>query len=341
MEITGINILAGINCGKGVSFGNMTVAPLIREVGIQEGCEYLILSEALKESILRVTEISESGSVPELAVRNTGKLPVLILDGEELTGAKQNRVVNTSILVPPETKIIVPVSCTEAGRWDYRSAHFSDSDIMMSRNIRAKKSRSVSENLGRNIGFRSDQSEVWDEIEKEARAYGVNSPTAAMKDTHEKHRDMMWKYIDAFKAENGQAGCLVFINGSPAGCELLSRPEKYAMLHQKIIRSYVIDALKEKRNAGCSISQDAFNRAFSDIGEVTAECFPSVGLGEDCRIRERLITGSALRYENTTINLTAFWLEEAGRNPGNHDEERFYGGRMSSYRERRNRMGKD
>jgi len=37
--------------------------------------------------------------VPELLVINQGERAVLLVDGEELVGAKQNRVLNTSVLV--------------------------------------------------------------------------------------------------------------------------------------------------------------------------------------------------------------------------------------------------
>ena len=333
------DILAGISCGDAVSFGNIAVAPLVRNAEAAKGPEYLILREAFEAEVLQVSEVSESGSVPELMVRNTGKLPVLILDGEELSGAKQNRVVNTSILVPPEAKIVVPVSCTESGRWSYRSAHFSDSDVMMSRNIRAKKARSVSESLERSSRFSSDQGEVWEEIRMEAMACGVESPTGAMKDTHERHRDTMEKYSEAFQLVDGQTGCLVFLRGEAAGCELLSWPEKYAMLHQKIIRSYAIDALQNHQSVSDPdpIPQKAFDQAFDAIGNIKAECFPSVGLGEDCRLREGWITGSALRYENVSIHAAVFWLEEERRS---HAGEERHGERMSSFNERRRRMNR-
>jgi ARG and Rhodanese-Phosphatase-superfamily-associated Protein domain len=35
---------------------------------------------------------------------------VLILDGEELVGAKQNRIVNVTILVVTQSEIVIPVS---------------------------------------------------------------------------------------------------------------------------------------------------------------------------------------------------------------------------------------
>ena len=81
--------------------------------------DYLGLTTALERKVLRVTEIGEAGSVPELQVRNTAKRPILLVDGEELEGAKQNRTLNSSILVPAESDIVVPVSCTEQGRWNY------------------------------------------------------------------------------------------------------------------------------------------------------------------------------------------------------------------------------
>ncbi|MDP9439382.1 MAG: hypothetical protein M3P49_11655, partial [Actinomycetota bacterium] len=52
-----------------------------------------LLEDALEGGSLRVEELGESGSVPELRVVNGGPTAVLILEGDELIGAKQNRVV--------------------------------------------------------------------------------------------------------------------------------------------------------------------------------------------------------------------------------------------------------
>jgi hypothetical protein len=69
--------------------------------------------------------VSEAGSVPELLVKNLAPSPVLILDGEELIGAKQNRIVNLAILVAAGQTLRIPVSCVEAGRWVHRSREFA------------------------------------------------------------------------------------------------------------------------------------------------------------------------------------------------------------------------
>jgi len=141
------DVLEDLRLGTGQHYENMVVIPLF---GAQpEGPEYLTLAPALAQGQLTITEASESGSVPELRVVNKGDLPILLIDGEELVGAKQNRVLNTSILLEPDAETVIPVSCTEQGRWAYTSLHFADSGVVMDRRTRARKVRSVSHSLTR------------------------------------------------------------------------------------------------------------------------------------------------------------------------------------------------
>lgn len=65
---------------------------------------------------MKVTE-RRSPTVRTLKLINTSALPVLILDGEELVGGWQNRIVTTTLLVPARTTFDLPVSCVEAQRW--------------------------------------------------------------------------------------------------------------------------------------------------------------------------------------------------------------------------------
>lgn len=78
--------------------------------------EYLLLDEALADGSIEVEEVDNSGSVPELKVINNSPQMVLILDGEELVGAKQNRIINTTILIQGKSTTVIPVSCVEQGR---------------------------------------------------------------------------------------------------------------------------------------------------------------------------------------------------------------------------------
>ena len=62
--------------------------------------------------------------MPEVRANNCLDKPVLILAGEEIVGAQQNRVSNTTVFIEAQTEIIIPVSCTEKGRWSSVSEEF-------------------------------------------------------------------------------------------------------------------------------------------------------------------------------------------------------------------------
>jgi hypothetical protein len=103
-------LLEKVSFGTPSAFRNLTLTPILLKDGPLSSVEPLCLEEALAAGTLRVSEVSAEGHVPELRVRNTGDAPVLILDGEELVGAKQNRIVNVTILVAPLSDVVIPVS---------------------------------------------------------------------------------------------------------------------------------------------------------------------------------------------------------------------------------------
>src|SRR5688572_21752252 len=107
--------LGNILTGAPVTHGALTVIPLLGPLLSEP--EWLTLGEATGQ--VRITEVNEAGSVPTLTVENLGERPILLLDGEELLGAKQNRILNTTVLVAAHATVEIPVSCVEQGRWGY------------------------------------------------------------------------------------------------------------------------------------------------------------------------------------------------------------------------------
>jgi ARG and Rhodanese-Phosphatase-superfamily-associated Protein domain len=100
--------LAAVTVGQPKSAGRLTVFPLLGAGDSRPA--YLLLDEALAKGVAQVTETSTSGSVPELKFENRSDQPILIVDGEALIGAKQNRIVNISIMVPAQSVTPIPVS---------------------------------------------------------------------------------------------------------------------------------------------------------------------------------------------------------------------------------------
>jgi hypothetical protein len=69
------------------------------------------------------------------------------VDGDELVGAKQNRILNLTILVGGEQKLVIPVTCVEQGRWRYRNPEFASAGRALFAKARARKMSQVTESM--------------------------------------------------------------------------------------------------------------------------------------------------------------------------------------------------
>ncbi len=292
-------------------FNNMGVIPLFTPVN--HGPEYLTLQEALKRGLLTITELSQSGSVPELKVLSRAEIPVLLLDGEELAGAKQNRVLNTTILIKENSETIIPVSCTEQGRWAYASSEFEESGNIMNRNVRSRKVSSVSRSLEESHRYNGNQGDVWLDIERSAIKASVRSPTGAMRDIFESREDDLRGYLDAFQYVPHQKGIFVMVNGKTVGFDILSLSSAYGIIHPKLVKSYAMDALLQEEKNGDGASVD---KAKAFIGEATRceeKRYESIGHGWDHRFEGKAIVGSSLVYQDKVIHMAFFRMDESDR----------------------------
>src|SRR5215212_3222291 len=130
-----------IQLGEPVEHRGVVIAPLFPRTDPR--AEYLTLEQAIPLGF-HVTEIDESGSVPELLAKNPLDSSVLLYDGEELIGAKQNRILNVTVLVPARSETKIPVSCVEEGRWSARSTHFAASKHTAYPDLRRRKAVQLS-----------------------------------------------------------------------------------------------------------------------------------------------------------------------------------------------------
>lgn len=304
---------------------NMAVAPLAIEP--QSDPDYFTLSQGFERQVLSVQEISEGGSVPELSVMNNGDQFILLLDGEEISGAKQNRVLNTSILVAPKTKIIIPVSCTEQGRWNYTSKEFNDSGILMARSLRSSKQASVTRNVRERKSYQSDQGSVWEEVANLHTDLGTSSGTGAMRDAYESKKEVLDGYAEAFSKIDDCNGIAVFIDDELVGIDNLSYRPAMTSLLPKIIGSYSMDAIRSKAGKGSkNPTKKRIKQFLSQAGRCTLEANTSQGIGDDVRLVGENIQGAALVAEETVIHLALFSAAK---------QSTFRGG-MTSFSNRRN-----
>ncbi len=181
-----------VRVGDPVRHESLSVFPLFATTA--SPVEYLLADEGIGSGTLTVEEVSQAGSVPDLLVENKGDIRILFIEGEELVGAKQNRILNSSILIAARSKTKIPVSCVEAGRWGYKSRHFGSSGSHSPSKLRHFLKASVSDSLRTGRGHRSDQNKVWEEVARQQKSLGTDSGTSAMSDTFHAYEERVTEY---------------------------------------------------------------------------------------------------------------------------------------------------
>ena len=324
--------LAAISVGPEQCYKNMAVFPLLANQGAD--IQFITLDEALAERALVITEIDEAGRVPELKVVNNSRDKILLLDGEELIGAKQNRVLNVTILLAPNSETLIPVSCIEQGRWSFKSREFSSARRTMSADLRKKKTQSVHNRVRETGSFASDQGEIWQEINlKFERSHVPPSPTMALSDLFEAKRDTSEDYLKNFSPVDKQMGLAVFIDGNIAGVEFLGRHDKFQLLYHKLVSSYVMDALEnnvEAPKAETSRSLNTLIGFLADAAQSPLDRRRSVSLGWDIRLESENMVGAGLEFEQQILQLSLFQKDSGQRTGKNERPLRRASGKRNS-----------
>jgi len=289
-----------IRVGSPVQYDRLSIFPLFLENG--DEVEYVLSDQAINDGKVLVEEVSEAGSVPELSVENKGDVRVLFLEGEELIGAKQNRVLNTSVLIAAHTKTKIPVSCVEYGRWGYRSREFGSGGTHSSSKLRRVLKSSVSRSLKAKGGYTSDQGEVWSEVSRQQESLGACSATSAMYDTYETHRARVEEYGKKLVYVPGAYGMAVAVAGQVVACDFFDKPSTCKKVWERMLWGLVLDALEAPRN-GAAPEPSEVDRIVSGLRDLPWDNVAPVGEGEEFRAESPSGDhASALSFDKVVIH---------------------------------------
>ncbi len=294
--------LQEIRIGEVRRHRNLALAPLF---GADLEPWYAVLEAVLGKGLLRIEEVSEAGSVPELRLVNEGSRPVLLLDGEEVSGAKQNRIINVTVLAAAGRETVIPVSCVEAGRWHRTSREFEATDRALYARARRGKAARVSESMRAHGSRRSDQQEIWSDIAAKSAAMRAHSPTGAAEAIYRRHDGTLDGFVAELPWIPGQTGAAFLIDGRIAGLDLFDSAETQRRYHPRLVRSYALDALESSGSVDQGDVLPAVDHLIGQIFDAGTERFPGVGLGEDLRFSGP-VAGGALVAEGHVVHLCAF-----------------------------------
>jgi hypothetical protein len=276
--------------GEPRSFGGLTVVPLYPER--EPVVEYVGLDEAVAGG-LAVTEVSDAGAVESLLVANPLGTAALLYEGEELVGAKQNRVLERSILVAAGSKLEIPAKCVERGRWGYSSPAFAPAPRAAHPELR----------LLSHVAGPAAQAHVWAEVDAKAARLEAFSVTHAAEAMHTAKGASLDEYLQALPRLDGQAGAIVGIAGELTCLDYVSRSEVFAGLYLKLLRGYALSAIE--RPLDTQLRRRDIGRFLGELELAKRAPRPAVGLGEEGVLTEYAV-GSELVVEGETVALSAY-----------------------------------
>ncbi|MCA1620018.1 MAG: hypothetical protein LC795_12030 [Acidobacteria bacterium] len=297
------SFIENLYTGEPVQVGQLKVTPVFIR---QEFAPLPLLEfeEALGRGLVEVTEVSEGGSVPNLFVKNKADRDVIIIDGEMLVGAKQNRVVNTTIVVPAGASVEIPVTCVEQGRWRYSSRNFSSSRGHSSSSLRSLKHRTVTDSLRSRGEYTSDQGSVWGDIRAKMSRMGSSSPTMSLTDVYESSvsGEDEARLAEQVGARPGQVGYVAHVREGFAGGDVFGSEELCRAKLAKLLRGHYLDSL----DAYLDFPQLTFEEVVVQVRRARPEQFAAVGKGEELRFEDISVQGSCKLLGDTIPHLAVF-----------------------------------
>jgi hypothetical protein len=274
----------------------------------KDSSEYITFSKALERNEIEVKEVSESGSVNNLFVINRSEYFVFFMDGDVLSGAKQNRVLNASVLLYPGSKTNVPVSCIESGRWRYSSPVFTGSDYCAPAFMRSSKASNVKDNLETSGSFKSDQREVWRRVGVVLSRQNVKSGTSDLSEVYTRKRQAFKSQTDNFICNDSSNGFAVFLENRILSVDVFNRSDACKEYFHKILRGVAMEITPGNTSAGNLDREKASSTLASllnSINDMKQDLHQSVGAGTEKRFGDNAYTGFELSFEDKLVHLAA------------------------------------
>lgn len=293
--------LAGLQLGAAQKAGELELWPLLHPAAEAEAD--LLAPEAIAAGVLQVTE-KDGGTVQELTAANRGPRPVILIEGEVLLGAKQNRMVAHTIVIAPGATVVVPVGCVEKGRWTWRTREFVSSDRVMDSEARSRAKWDVINAL-RQSGFaRVNQRKVWDAVDEIVACEGVQSDTTDYNEVLRKRAAEDEAFARTVEPVDRQVGLMAIRHGVMVGFDVVGSAATWRGVSARFLRSLMPESKPGRTRA--AVRRMTAPEWLTSLNSVRIERKPSAGLGEDVVFADAGLLGSGVWLGSRPAHISAF-----------------------------------
>ena len=251
-----------------------------------------------------ISELEDGATVDTLSIQNLADAAVLLLEGELVSGAQQDRTLNVSVLVAAGTKVHLPVSCVEAGRWG-GGTHFTRQHRMASPNLRWSKTDGVNQSVRTYRARTSDQGQVWRSVDRYVDRYAAAAPppTSAFTEVEASMRDTAEALVADRRPEPGQTGVAAAIGGRLVAIDLFDRPETLEAYWDTIVAAYAVDAIDTDGAVSPPSTSETVAQLLERLGELPVDEIEGVGLGQGIHLDDGDVRGTGLLWDDALGHL--------------------------------------
>jgi hypothetical protein len=299
--------IAPTSIGEPVVADGVGVYPLIGGTIVGEGV-------ILADGRLQVSE-QPTATVPVLEVYNPTDTPMIIPAGRVLEGGRQTRVVNVTIVVPKRTRMPIPVSCVEQGRW-HGGKDFRDRRRYAGRRVRVAKQaavvnavRATRGKADRLIAKQADQGAVWFMVDDELQSRGIHNSTDLYMDVDDfVDRDTrsaaVLRQLMAKGPQAGQTGIAVTVGGRVAGVEVFPSEVALREAWEGLIRQAVLELPTVPSRAEAGVAD--IERFLARVAAAETSAAPGVGLGRELHASTDEFVAHAVELDGVLVYANAF-----------------------------------
>ena len=306
-----------VKFGKLLQAGALTVVPVTSSKLLRKKPAVKLGHRQLTTGKVEITEVGQQGFVPRLRAENRTKFYVLLIEGDQLLGAKQNRICNSTVLLKPNSISEIPVSCVEEGRWQHVSHNFTSSKFHAAPTLRRRLAESKKRTRQASRGQKaheSNQTVVWNEVKVFAATTGVYSDTQSMEEVFDKSLKQQ-QVPQKIKYSGDANGWILAIDGRVVSIDLFGTTKLCRQAWDRMLDSAAVEAQllsrrrKHKSDSDSKKPQFDVNKPkhlkslFKLINSTHLEQVVPVSGGTEQRFDSSQLSGAYLTLDNRLVHL--------------------------------------
>jgi hypothetical protein len=275
------------------TFENLRIYPVhANEVFLNanEGLgEYTNLKDAIEKREIKVSEVSENGTVNTLFAENASQDSIYVMAGEIVKGGKQDRVIAQDFVIAPGEKVNVGAFCVEQGRWHTKSTGTNFEGYFNVSSKAVRKAALVDKN----------QQEVWKEVavttgENEAESStGAYTALEQSADYQKQLQAYLKKFSSAFDNVPTVIGVVAVTGDQVIGCDLFANHHLFQDAYNNLLHSYVTEAVTKGKKV--------------TVSEKKVQAYMDAFLADESKQEEELKKdGSMFKHGGKTLRMSKF-----------------------------------